>query len=103
MSIWSKLTPLRLLSILNPFSLVELSFHDSLISKHPTAVAKRLDGARGVGSGVAVGVSVNIGVAVRVGIGDGVRKGVDVGLGVGKGVGVAFGTGVGVGLPQLPP
>src|SRR2546430_9931653 len=37
-----------LLSILNPSSLVELSFHDNLMSKHPTAVATRLDGARGV-------------------------------------------------------
>ena len=63
---------------MNPFSLVELSFHDNLMSKHPTAVATRLDGARGVDSGVAVGVGV--------------------GVGVGKGVGVALGVGVGVGV-----
>ena len=82
MFIWLKLTPSRLLSILNPVSLLELSVHDKLMVKHPTAVATRLDGARGVGSGVVVGV----GVAVD--------KGVEVGVGLGVGVG---------GLPQLPP
>jgi hypothetical protein len=71
MFIWLKLTPLRLLSILNPFSLLELSLHDKLMSKHPTAVATRSDGARGVGSGVAVG----LGVAVAVGVGAGVGVG----------------------------
>ena len=68
--------PSTLLSILNPFSLVELSFHDNLMSKHPTAVATRLDGARGVGSGVAVGLGVGVGVAVAVGVGVGVGVGV---------------------------
>ena len=61
---------------MNPSSLVELSFHDNLMSKHPTAVATRLDGARGVASGVAVGVDVAVGVAVALGVG------VDVGVGV---------------------
>jgi hypothetical protein len=50
---------------------------------HPTAVATRLDGVRGVGSGVVVGVGVAVG------------KGVEVGVGLG--------VGVGGGLPQLPP
>jgi hypothetical protein len=85
MSIWLKLTPSRLLSILNPVSLLELSVHDKLMFKHPTAVATRLDGVRGVGSGVVVGVGVAVG------------KGVEVGVGLGVGVGV------GGGLPQLPP
>jgi hypothetical protein len=82
-----KLTPFKLLSILNPVSLLELSVHDKLMSKHPTAVAARLDGARGVGSGVAVGV----GVAVAVGVGVGVAVGVALGLGVGVDVGVGVG------------
>ena len=42
------------------------------MSRHPTAVATRLDGARGVGSGVAVGLGVGVGVAVGVGVGVGV-------------------------------
>ena len=73
--IWLKLKPSRLLSILNPFSSVELSFHDNLTSKHPTAVATRLDGARGVGSGVAVGGGVVVGLGVVVGAGVGVGVG----------------------------
>src|SRR5204863_324598 len=68
MCIWLKLTPLTLLSILNPFSSLELTVHDTLMSKHPTAVASRLDGARGGGSGVAVGLVVGVGVAVVVGV-----------------------------------
>ena len=36
------------------------------MSKHPTAVAIRLDGARGVGGGVAVGVGVAVGLGVGV-------------------------------------
>jgi hypothetical protein len=48
---------------------LELSVHDKLMSKHPTAVATRLDGARGVGSGVAVGVGVGVAVGVGVGVG----------------------------------
>jgi hypothetical protein len=72
MFIWLKLTPLTALSILNPFSLLELSLHDKLMSKHPTAVATRLDGARGVDSGVAVGIGVAVGVGVGVGAGVGV-------------------------------
>jgi hypothetical protein len=78
-----KLKPSRLLSILNPFSLVELSFHDNLMSKHPTAVATRLDGARGVGSGVAVGVGVGVGVAVGLGVGVGVGVGLPLANGCG--------------------
>jgi hypothetical protein len=77
-----------LLSILKPVSLLELSVHDKLMSKHPTAVATRLDGARGVGSGVAVG--------------DGVAVGLGVAVGVGAGVAVGVAVGVGVGLPQPP-
>jgi hypothetical protein len=69
MFIWLKLRPSTLLSILNPVSLLELSVHDKLIFKHPTAVATRLDGARGVDSGVAVGVGVPVGVGVGVGVG----------------------------------
>ena len=79
MVIWLKLEPSTLLSTLNPFSLVELSLHDNLMSKHPTARARRLDGARGVGSGIAVGVGVAIGLDVTPGVS------------------------VSVGLPQLPP
>ena len=44
------------------------------MSRHPTAVATRLDGARGVGSGVAVGLGVVVGVAVGVGVGVGVPQ-----------------------------
>jgi hypothetical protein len=69
-----KLKPSMLLSILNPVSLLELSLHDNLMSKHPTAVATRLDGARGVGSGVAVGVGVGVAVGLGVGVGVGVGQ-----------------------------
>jgi hypothetical protein len=69
MFIWLKLTPSTLRSILNPVSLVELSFHDNLMSKQLTAVATRLDGARGVGNGVAVAVGVAVEVGVGVGVG----------------------------------
>ena len=89
MFIWLKLKPSTLLSILNPVSLFELSVHDRLISKHPTAVATRLDGARGVGSGVAVGVGVAVGLGVDVAVG----LGVDVGVGVGVGLPLAKGCG----------
>jgi hypothetical protein len=39
---------------LNPVSLLELSVHERSISRHPTAVAVRFDGACG-GGGVGVG------------------------------------------------
>jgi hypothetical protein len=68
MVIWLKLKPSTLLSTLNPFSLVELSFHDNLMSKHPTALARRLDGAWGVGSSIALGVGVAIGLDVTPGV-----------------------------------
>ena len=68
MTIWLKFKPSTPLSILNPVSLLELSVHDKLMSKHPTAVATRLDGVRGVGSGVAVGVGVAVGLGVGVGV-----------------------------------
>ncbi len=48
------------------------------MSKHPTAVATRLDGARGVGSGVAVGVGVGVVVGLGVGVGVGVTQSADV-------------------------
>ena len=79
MSIWLKLEPSTLLSTLNPFSLVELSLHDNSMFKHPTALARRLDGAGGVSSGVAGGVGVAVGLDVTPGVS------------------------VSVGLPQLPP
>ena len=80
-AIWVKLLVLRLRSILNPVSFVELSDHVRLIWLLEPDAATKLAGAAGVGVGVAVGVGVGVGVGVAVG------------------VGVGFGVGVGVGFP----
>ena len=118
-AIWLKVTLSALRSILNPVSLVELSLHERLISRHPAAVADRFEGAAGVevGDGVPVGVALGLAVAVGVelgldvavavgvgglvGVGEGLGTMVDVGVGltvaVGVGVGVRVAVGVGVG------
>jgi hypothetical protein len=74
-----------------PVSLPELSDHVRSIPLEDAAVADRLLGAAGGGTGVAVGVGVAVG-GTAVGVGGGVAVG---GTAVGVGVAVA-GTDVGV-------
>ena len=83
-AIWLKSEiPDRLLSILKPVSLVELSVQLRLIWLDETAAAVREDGAvggRGVGGK---------------GVGDGEGRGMGEGLGEGDGVGLGLGEGEG--------
>ena len=120
--------PLTERSILKPFSLPELSFHNNFTAEADVAAAVRLVGAAGAGGGgaavgvgvgvvVGVGVGVDVGVVVGVGVGVGdplwlppwlswplllVGVGLGVGNGVGVGVGDGNGTGVGVGVGEGP-